>query len=158
MKYFLAFLLFLLSFSSSVSLRSLNNTTQFPLHSSGRNIIMSGNISSNQLTGNRNTTIQNHRYHSINSNNTDHSTVINRNSYNRISTIKKSGNVSKGINRGEISIGNGLPLNTNHNSTMFRTALKELMDNSFYNYGMHSIIEGRNMRNVENNHRNLKNN
>jgi len=119
---------------------------------------MSGNISSNQLTGNRNTTIQNHRYHTINSNNTDHSTVINRNSYNRISTIKKSGNVSKGINRGEISIGNGLPLNTNHNSTMFRTALKELMDNSFYNYGMHSIIEGRNMRNVENNHRNLKNN
>ncbi len=158
MKYFLAFLLFHLSFSSSVSLRNFNNTAQIPLHSGGRNIIMTGNISSNQLSGNRNTTIQNHRYHNINSNNTDHSTVINRNSYNRISTIKKSGNVSKEINRGEISIGNGLPLNTKHNSTMFRTALKELMHRSLYSYGMDGIIQGREMRNVGNNHRNLKNN
>lgn len=156
MKYFLAFLLFHLSFSSGVYLRNINNTAQYPSHSSGRNIIMSGNISSNQLTGNRNTTIQNHRYHTINSNNTDHSSVINRNSYNSISTIKKSGNITKSINRGEISVGNGLPLNANHNSTSFRTALKEMMHNSLYNYGMNNFIEGRNIRNLENNHRNLK--
>lgn len=158
MKYFICILLFHFTLTSRVFLRNFNNTSQFPYTSNGRNIVMSGNISSNQLTGNKNTSIQNHRYHTINSNNTDHSTVINRNSYNKISTIKKSGNISKEINHGEISIGNGMALDGKHNSTMFRRRLKEIMHNSLYNDAMNNYINGNNIKNIENFHRNMKNN
>jgi hypothetical protein len=124
------------------------NSTNFPLdlqHSG--NFALSGTVNANELTGNKNTTITNARHHVINSNNTDHSTVVNRNSFNKISTIKKTGNVNKQINSGQINVANGilsgnLPLSPLHNSTALRKNLKDILHSSLYHPREYQITEG----------------
>lgn len=159
MKYLLAILLFQLTLTSTMYER--NNTA--PLASQKRNLVLSGNVLSNQLSGNKNTTIVNKKDHIINSNNTDHSTVLNRNSYNKVSKITKSGNVNKQINKGAINIGNkqfssSFPLNPHNNSTVFRKNLKDIMHNSLYHNSESNIVKPLDLKNIDHFiHRHLKN-
>ena len=154
MKYLLTVLILQMTFTNSLH----NSNNSIPLDSSHqpRNIILSGNVLSNQLTGNRNTTIINKKDHTINSNNTDHSTVLNRNSYNKVSTIKKSGNINKQVNKGEISIGNRqdgrfLPLNPHSNPSLFRMNLKDIMHGSLYQKNEKNFNKAIDLKNLHNN-------
>lgn len=145
MKCLVAVLLINLVFCNDQHLLNHDLKNVLPLLKKSPSLLLSGDVNANNLIGNKNTTISNVRHNFINSNNTDHSTVVNRNSYNKISTIKKTGNLQKQINRGEILTGNRFTngddtrLKPHLNNTLFRKNLRDILHGSLVDKAFQSI-------------------